>query len=157
MNTKSINRTIISKKLMLGDYVNINDGFYPLVAKVSGVGGWTTVDNETVPAIEYVIPSSSISVVCAISKVSPISVNADFLEKNGFAYNETTEKYIYRHKDHSFDIMIEYSLSSHLLAVEKVSFPLQSFNVEKIYKKCEHLHVLQQTLRLLDIPVLIRP
>ena len=92
-----------------------------------------------------------------VTRRSEMDQCADFLEKNGFAYNETTEKYIYRHKDHSFDIMIEYSLSSHLLAVEKVSFPLQSFNVEKIYKKCEHLHVLQQTLRLLDIPVLIRP
>lgn len=163
MNTESINSTIISKNLMLGDYVNINDEFCPLVAKVSGVGGWITVNNETVPAIEYVIPSSSISVVCAIAKVSPISVNADILEKNGFRrvpqsgcanpYHWLLEKYeegdglLYRITAYRTPFRGMYVIINNHADCETINFR----------KQIEHFHELQHAFRLCSIPVLIRP
>lgn len=164
MNTESINSTIISKKLMLGDYVNINDGFYPLVAKVSGVGGWTTVNNETVPAIEYVFPSSLIRVVCAITKVSPISVNADILEKNGFKrvpqsdctnpyhwllekYEEESDGLLYRITAYRTPFRGMYVIIDNHADCETINFR----------KQIEHFHELQHAFRLCSIPVLIRP
>lgn len=151
---------ISPKKITIDDFVKIDDGFYPIKAKITATGIWVTSKGNTIPAIEYVIPSSSIRFTSPLDKVVPITIDKDFLEKNCLVFNAQTKRYEYSYRQDTpegyYLYTIKYIPSSQLLTIEKTQFPLKSFNVEKVVKKCIYIHEWQQSLRLLDINTSVR-